>query len=41
MFNRVFEEFAKSGSMPVGLAVWTPNIIFALIAAYLYRKAPK
>ena len=27
MFNRVFEEFAKSGSMPVGLAVWTPNII--------------
>lgn len=41
MFNRIFEEFAKSGSMPVGLAVWTPNIIFAFIAAYLYRKAPK
>ena len=41
MFNRVFEEFAKSGSMPVWLAVWMPNIIFAVIAVYLYRKAPK
>lgn len=41
MCNRVFEEFAKSGGLPVGLAVWTPNIIFAFIAAYLYRKAPK
>ena len=41
MFNRVFEEFAKSGSMPVWLAVWMPNIIFAIIAVYLYRKAPK
>ena len=41
MCNRVFEEFAKSGSMPVGLAVWIPNIIFAFIAVYLYRKAPK
>ncbi|NBJ06433.1 YjgP/YjgQ family permease [Alistipes sp. Z76] len=41
MFNRVFEEFAKSGSLPVWLAVWMPNMIFAVIAAYLYRKAPK
>jgi lipopolysaccharide export system permease protein len=41
MCNRVFEEFAKSGAMPVGLAVWIPNIIFAFIAVYLYRKAPK
>ena len=41
MFNRVFEEFAKSGSLPVWLAVWMPNIIFAIIAVYLYRKAPK
>jgi lipopolysaccharide export system permease protein len=41
MFNRVFEEFAKSGGLPVGLAVWIPNIIFAIIAVYLYRKAPK
>jgi lipopolysaccharide export system permease protein len=41
MFNRVFEEFAKSGGLPVGLAVWIPNIIFAIVAVYLYRKAPK
>ena len=41
MFNRVFEEFAKSGGLLVGLAVWIPNIIFAIIAVYLYRKAPK
>ena len=41
MFNRVFEEFAKSGSLPPGLAVWIPNILYLFIAIYLYRKAPK
>lgn len=41
MFNRVFEEFAKSGALPAWLAVWMPNMIFAVIAVYLYRKAPK
>lgn len=41
LFNRFFEEFAKSGTMPPGLAVWTPNLIYLVIAIYLYRKAPK
>ena len=41
LFGRFFEEFAKSGGLPVGLAGWIPNIIFAIIAVYLYRKAPK
>jgi lipopolysaccharide export system permease protein len=41
MLNRVFEEFAKGGSLPPMLAVWLPNIIYAIIAIYLYRKAPK
>ena len=41
MFNRVFEEFAKSGALPVMFAVWMPNIIFTFVAIYLYRKAPK
>ena len=41
MFTRFAEEFAKSGSMPPGLAVWIPNIIYLCIAIYLYRKAPK
>ena len=41
LFNRFFEEFAKSGTLPPGLAVWLPNIIYLFIAIYLYRKAPK
>ena len=41
MLNRVFEEFAKGGTLPPLLAVWLPNIIYAIIAIYLYRKAPK
>lgn len=41
MFNRFFEEFAKKGTLPPGLAVWIPNLIFLGIAIYLYRKAPK
>ncbi|MBQ0081172.1 MAG: LptF/LptG family permease [Alistipes sp.] len=41
MFTRVFEEFAKGGGIPTLLAVWIPNIIFLIIAIYLYRKAPK
>jgi lipopolysaccharide export system permease protein len=41
MLNRVFEEFAKGGTLPTMLAVWLPNIIYTIIAIYLYRKAPK
>ena len=41
LFNRFFEEFAKSGSLPTGLAVWLPNILFLIIGIYLYIKAPK
>ncbi len=41
LFNRFFEEFARSGSLPPGLAVWLPNLIYLVIAVYLYRKAPK
>ena len=35
------EEFAKGGVMPAVVSVWLPNIIYALIAIYLYKKAPK
>jgi lipopolysaccharide export system permease protein len=38
---RFAQEFAKNGVMPPAIAVWIPNILFALIAVYLYRKAPK
>ena len=41
MLIRVFEEFAKGGSLPPMLAVWLPNIIYTGIGIYLYRKAPK
>ena len=41
MLTRIFEEFAKGGSMPTMLAVWLPNIIFLIVGIYLYRKAPK
>ncbi len=42
MFCKFAEEFAKnSTTLPAWLVVWVPNIIFAAIAVYLYRKAPK
>lgn len=33
--------FASKGNFTPFLAAWTPNIIFGLLAFYLYRKAPK
>lgn len=41
LFMQFASEFAKNGVMSVALAVWSPNMLFALIAIYLYRKAPK
>ena len=41
MLGRVFEQIALGGSMPPWLGVWLPNIIFAIIAIVVYRKAPK
>ena len=41
LFNRFFEEFAKSGTLPPWIAVWIPNVLYLCIAVYLYRKAPK
>lgn len=41
MLGRIFEQVAASGSMIPWLGVWLPNIIFALIAIFVYIKAPK
>jgi lipopolysaccharide export system permease protein len=41
LFIRFAEEFAKGGVMTPLLAVWFPNIIYAIVAIYLYKKAPK
>lgn len=41
LLARFVQEFAKGGVMSPTLAVWLPNVLFALIAIYLYKKAPK
>lgn len=41
MLGRVFEQIAISGSIEPWIGVWLPNIIFAIIAIYVYIKAPK
>lgn len=41
LFMRFTTEFAASGMFGPLLAVWIPNIIFAIVAIGLYRAAPK
>ena len=39
--DRFSTVFSIKGNFPPFLAAWTPNIVFSLVAYYLYRKAPK
>lgn len=41
LFGEISSTFTVNGSFPPFLAVWLPNIVFSIIAIYLYRKAPK
>ena len=41
LFMQVSSSFATSGLMSPSIAVWTPNIVYIFIAAYLYWKAPR
>ena len=41
LFSRFTLVFATKGSFTPWLAAWTPNIIFGLLAFYLYKRAPK
>jgi lipopolysaccharide export system permease protein len=41
MFDTVSGTFAQGGEISPLLAVWLPNILFAIIGFYLYYKAPK
>ncbi len=41
LFMTISTTFAINGSMNPLLAVWLPNIVFALIGIYLYNSAPK
>lgn len=41
LFMRFSTEFAANGMFGPLLAVWLPNIVFAIIAGFLYKMAPK
>lgn len=41
MFQTVSATFATNAGFPAMLAVWIPNIIFALVAFVLYKRTPE
>ena len=41
LFLRFSQMFVFSGAMSPAMALWLPNILFALVAAYLYYRASK
>ncbi|MCG7857774.1 LptF/LptG family permease [Flavihumibacter sp.] len=41
VMDRFSTVFSTKGSFPPALAAWLPNIIFAVVAWWLYRNAPK
>lgn len=41
LFLRFSEMFVYTGTLPPGIALWLPNVIYAIIAAVLYKIAPK
>ena len=41
LFLKFSEMFVHTGALPPVVALWLPNVVFAVIAAVLYRIAPK
>ena len=41
LFLKFSEMFVYTGLLPPVIALWIPNVLFAIIAAILYRIAPK
>jgi lipopolysaccharide export system permease protein len=41
MFMQFSSQFAINGSLSPLIAVWIPNLVFAVVAVFLYRLAPK
>jgi lipopolysaccharide export system permease protein len=41
LFSKISSTFAVSGLLSPVIAVWIPNIIYAFITVYLYRRAPR
>ena len=41
LFLRFSQMFVHTDTLPPGIALWLPNLVFTLIAGFLYRIAPK
>jgi len=41
LFMQITSTFAVSGLVSPFIAVWIPNVMYAFVAAYLYKKAPR
>ena len=41
LFLRFSQRFVHTDTLPPAIALWLPNIVFAIIAGFLYRIAPK
>lgn len=41
LFLRFSQMFVHTGALPPGIALWLPNFLYAVIATFLYRIAPK
>ena len=41
LFLRFSQMFVHTDTLPPAIALWLPNIVFAIIAGFLYRIAPK
>ena len=41
LFLRFSQMFVHTGALPPAIALWLPNLVFAIIAGVLYRVAPK
>ena len=41
LFLRFSQMFVHTGALPPGFALWLPNLLYAMIAFFLYRIAPK
>lgn len=39
LFMQVSTTFATNGSLPASVAVWTPNVIFAVLALFMLRSS--
>jgi len=41
LFMQISTTFATNGNLPAALAVWIPNMVYAALAVYLLKTAPK